>query len=43
MIDSQTLWDQLATLAEVLRPTYEHSGATSSRPRWWARMRRGDN
>lgn len=25
-IDSQTLWDQLATLASVLRPTYEALG-----------------
>ena len=26
VVDSQTIWDQLATVAEVLRPTYEALG-----------------
>jgi transposase len=41
MVDSQTLWDQLATVAEVLRPTYEALGQTSSRPRLSAQTKRG--
>jgi transposase len=44
-IDSQTLWDQLATVADVLRPTYEALGAyvvqapvVGADETWWRLM-----
>src|SRR5437667_3714015 len=47
MIDSQTLWDQLATVAAVLRPTYEALGQyvlqapiVGADETWWRLMDR---
>jgi len=47
MIDSQTLWDQLATVAAVLRPTYETLGQyvlqapiVGADETWWRLMER---
>ena len=46
-IDSQTLWDQLAAAAEVLRPTYEALGqyvvqapVVGADETWWRLMDR---
>ncbi len=47
VVDSQTLWDQLATVAEVLRPTYEALGQyvleapiVGADETWWRLMER---
>src|SRR5207237_7771672 len=47
VVDSQTLWDQLATVAEVLRPTYEALGQyvlqapiVGADETWWRLMDR---
>jgi transposase len=47
-VDSQTLWDQLATVARVLRPTYEALGRhvlaapiVGADETWWRLMERG--
>jgi hypothetical protein len=47
MIDSQTLWDQLATVADVLRPTYDALGQyvlqspiVGADETWWRLMER---
>jgi len=47
LVDSQTLWDQLATVAEVLRPTYEALGqyvlqapVVGADETWWRLMER---
>jgi transposase len=47
VVDSQTLWDQLATVAEVLRPTYEALGQyvlqapiVGADETWWRLMQR---
>jgi len=48
VVDSQTLWDQLATVARVLRPTYEALGRyvragpiVGADETWWRLMERG--
>src|SRR5438128_4461131 len=47
LVDSQTLWDQLATVAEILRPTYEALGqyvlqapVVGADETWWRLMER---